>query len=493
MKPVRVAILLVLVAAVVATVTWRSQWFFMHNKVTFLLNQRRFDEAIQLIESLDRKDLDHPRTVFLQVKALAITGEFRGAVLAAAATRQVPDPEMLYWLALSQHQLGETGAAAETARRFLDSNGRLPAGSQKIVRALAGSEKVLDAPNQDALEFRLLFPIEKAVYLGLAGLHQWQIGRLDTAAQLIRDAFMLENRNPVLLVEGSKALALVGDVQSAQMFWDYANRKSIIALLDDLLRMYQNFQTVSLTLNSDDLARGGRKVDVARAVAWAAGEFAKEQTGTDPTTVTALMDKLLEDYPYDPVLQVRQAALLENIGDIDGAYKLYRDVHLKNPSFMVLVRMLTLQQTSEQEFTQQTAELMQSLNPLAALMPSQLRVENGKINDHFIHFQGHGTTTGTVELEEQGTYMLTVVAKGERAGGKWPLVKVYIDEEPAGLSYISREIWDCYNISIPLEAGPHTIELAYEETDSTSADIVKNRSLYLRSIYLTLRGIANVR
>src|SRR5690606_35015467 len=144
----------------------------------------------------------------------------------------------------------------KTANEFLGTSEKLPAASPRIIRALAGTVPIVEPPNKDALEFRLLFPVEKAVYLGLAGLHQWQIGRLDTATQLLRDAFVLDNRNPRFLAEGAQALALVGDVNSAQMFRDCSENGSITPLFDELHELYRSLQSISLPLNSGDLARG---------------------------------------------------------------------------------------------------------------------------------------------------------------------------------------------------------------------------------------------
>jgi hypothetical protein len=327
------------------------------------------------------------------------------------------------------------------------------------------------------------------VYLGLAGLHQWQIGRLDNATQLLRDAFVMENRNLKFLTEGAQALALVGDVNSAQMFWDYSENGSIKPLFDELQELYGSFQSVSLTLNSDDLARGGRKIDVARAVAWAATSYAREEPGAGEQ-FPGLIESLVEEYPYDPVLQVHKAALLESLRDADNALDIYHKVQQKNPSYIVLVRMMNIQSVNPDEFAQQSADFMQALHPVAELLPADLRVENGRRERQNIVFRGSGITTGTIEVEERGSYMITTVARGSMADGKWPLVLVKLDGEPAGVIYVCRQTWDCYSLPVMLEPGSHTLELMFgNSVEQTNAD----KTLRLKSLYITLTGVAYVR
>lgn len=489
MKPVRLTIILVILFGALAVVAWRSQWFFLHNKATYLLNQRQFEEATDLIARLDARRPDNPRTDFMEVKAATITGDFEKALNVAGNAKRVADAEMLYWLAVAQYQTGNAAEASQTARKFLESGDRMRGASQTIASALAGEARITDASSRNTLDFRLLFDVEKAVYLGLAGLHHWEIGRLDSAAQLLRDAFILGNRNPRFLFDGAHVLALTGDVQSAQMLWDYAGYETVGPLHSKLHQQYSEFQGRSLNLDSDDLARGGRKIDVARALAWVMGLAIKENPEMATSGSLEMMDSLLEEFPYDPVLQVRKAELLEAEGKPELALPVYREVYEKNPSFNVLVRMMAIEGQTGDEIARGSEEFMVELSPVKTIRPDDWEQVDGTVQTYDITLGNDGATTGTFELGEPGSYILTFVAKASSGGKPWPGLQILIDNEVAGVKYICRDTWDTYSLALPLEGGPHSIVLELIHPAETAV----NRSLSLQTLYLTLTGVTHAR
>lgn len=466
----------------------------MRNKIVFLLNQREFEEADAVLQRLTKNNPDDLRTQFLQTKTLTVSGRFKQAVEQSESTELVQSfPETLYWRALANYQIGNNREAGLNAKRFLQTKQSLLNGAGEIVEALAGESRILKPPDKDAGPFMLLFPVEQAVYTGLVASQQMEIGRLETAARLFRTAFMMDNRNRTMLYQAVKVNALVGYVEDAQMFFDYSKSKTALPLVEDLERSYKNFRIASLTLHNDDLPQGGRKIDVARALAWSAILYLQEDVEKHAPRVQSIVDSLVKEYPHDVVLQVRKAAMFRTLKNPAAAMSIYQNLQQKFPNYTVLVRMAGVEGASDAELSARSKEFMGNLNSVTFIPPSKMRAQGCVSNAEYVTFKQGGSASVVVSVKERGSYIIMIVARGIKSGGMWPLVKILVDDKFAGVTYIYRENWDCYTLTVPLEVGTHKLELVY---GNDMVDEIRNnagRGFSLRAIYVALTGVTDVR
>lgn len=278
------------------------------------------------------------------------------------------------------------------------------------------------------------------------------------------------------------------------MFFDFSRADSIQPLFENFKKAYNDYRIVSLTLHNEDLAQGGRKIDVARALAWAANVYIQENPDKHRQEVAEVMSELVREYPYDVVLQVRKAGMFEELKQYDSAYRIYQTLQRKFPNYTVLIRKSATQGLPDDEFTSQSEAFMRTLDFVSSVPINQVNAENGIRKSHYIAFHENGSAKTSMVVPQRGSYILMIIARGDRAAGIAPLVKVLVDDEVAGYVYIGREDWDCYTLTLPLEEGSHSFELEYDndEVEGEAADMV-NRSFYLRAIYVTITGVADVR
>lgn len=488
------AVFVLLLVIMLGLLGWGSRTFLMQNKVTFLLNQREFEQADAVLQRLVEHAPDDLRTMFLQTKTLTLSGKFKGAVeQSGSEALAAAYPEVLYWRALAEYHIGYNGIAAVTAEQFLQSKTNLPNGAGAIAKALADDSHILEVPDKDVLAFRQLFPVEQSVYTGLAASQQMEIGRLETAARLFRSAFILDNRNRKMLYQACKVNALVGYIEDAQMFFDYSKTESIVPLFEDFEEMLKGYRIASLTLHNDDLPQGGRKIDVARAFAWSANVYLQQDPEKHAPRISAVMGELTNEYPYDVVLQVRKAGMLKIMKNYEAALSIYQNLQQKFPNYTVLVKMAGVEGISEAELSARSDEFMDNLVSVTSLPLSQIRSRDSIRYTDYMEFKPAGSATATISVNERGSYIIMLVARGTHSGELWPLVEMYLDDNFAGVAYIFRKNWDCYTMTVPLEAGTHELKLVYDNDIDNKLSSNDEKGFSLRAVYVALTGVTDVR
>ncbi len=493
MKKSHIVWLALIALILAAVVLWISRDFFMQNKVVFLLNQRQFAAASEVLEEMEEDGKVSLKTQFLRVKTLTLLGDYE-----LAAGMKISDnarnayPEIYYWKALSEYELGRTEEAEQTVKKFVQTGQLLPNGAVDIASALAGERFLMEAPEVDKNPFRMLFPIEQAVYTGLAASQQMEIGRVETAAKLFRSSFILGNRNHALLSQACRASALVGYVGDAQMYFDYSGSDSILPLLEDFDKAYREYKNASLTLHSGDLAQGGRKIDVARALAWSANMFLKEDHQKHAPRVMGIINELVKEYPFDVVLQVQKASIHKHLNETETALSIYDNLFQKFPNYTVLVKMAVVAGASEEELSARSDAFMKNL-PSVISAPFRGGKPTSDGEDTLQRKLDPGESVrATITVEERGSYIIMIVGKSSNSGKTSTLIKMFVDDTFIGVAYVFRKNWDCYSVTVPLEAGSHKLELLHDDELMTEVGKRTNSVVSLRAIYVALTGVANV-
>lgn len=472
---------LVIIALVVVSL-WLGRGFFQRNHITYLLNQGEYDQALVELGQLKSRSDERPKTRFLETKALVLTGDYgRALEVSASESLWKQEPRTLYLRALAQYHLGMDEEAQESAQQFLQTDTKLPYGGLNIVRVLAGEPVVLEPQDRNAFPFRMLFQPERAAYVAIVADQQLDIGRLDLAARQFKEAFLLGNRNSTMAVEAAKVCALLGDAHAARMFYDHAKIPGIEPVFEALWQRHQSGSEVALSLQSEVHDIGSRRIDVARAVAWAANIMLQENASRQ-AHVEEVMAMLLEEYPYDPVLIAHEAEMYVALGNADEARSRYEALQERTPSYETLLRLFALENLSEDEITSRGAAFLRELKPEGILDAAELDVVEGSKHLHFIRLDGGGVVSGELDIADRGTYNVSVIARpGDDHQPR--LLGVSVNGEVYGLIYAWREDWDCYTLPVALETGEHLLELQYGDEASTDTD-----ALFIRSVYVTGAG-----
>src|SRR5690606_24990616 len=149
-----------------------------------------------------------------------------------------------------------------------------------------------------------------------------ELGHHDLAARMFDRAFLLGNRNPVSLRRAALVSVLVGDVQSAKMYADFAGPDAMEEISAELVRRYGKSGQTKLSLQGEDMSAGQRRVDFARALTWVAAQTG--ETAGD-VQVTSLTQHLMESYQNEPVIKLNSADMLARAGETSEARTLYQD------------------------------------------------------------------------------------------------------------------------------------------------------------------------
>ncbi len=468
---------------------WQARFFFLQNKVTFLLNQKQFEDATALVSRLSQQDPHNHRTQFLQIKTMTLNGNYREAAKGKVARQVIDrDPEVLYWQSLANWQLSNDQQARQLAQSFLDSGETLPdQASMLIAQSLAGRKKSLPDPASTSHGFRLLFPVEQAVYLAIVSKRELELGRVEKAAELAARAFGLGNRNNATLLNGAEASAIAGTGGQAEMLLAFSGSKSVKPLYEKLLTAYEQSNAAARTIHDQDVAGRGGRLDLARALSWAATAYLSEDVTGNMYPVLRVMAELQQEYPYDRVITIRMAVVLETLERYNEAYSLYRKLYLDAPNLVVGLRMWALEALPEPLVTDNIKAFMEPLEVLDVITTQGLAGDGFATKSDFIVFDESGSADFQVKIAESGSYTLTFIARGDKAGDNWPLVKVMVDNEFVKYVYVRREAWDCYSLDLILDSGAHAVEFEYVNGD-TPAGGSEMRTLSLRSIYVTKPG-----
>lgn len=466
---VRVTVLACILIAVLIIVGWNARSFFRLNHVDFLLNQRQFDEGLALLDRVNQGVASNPRGDLLRSKALTLIGDYDAAISAADAALSAEgssNAEALYWMAVAQFQNGQTTASQQNAARFLSTGEELPNGTIAIAGALSGESALADIPAADSSPFRMMFPVEQATYLALVAMQQAELGHFDQAGRVHERAFVLGNRNAKSLHNAAIVSALIGDVHAARMYADFAGPTTLESLRDELKLRYGQAGQAKLTLQGEDVSPGRRRVDVARALAWAESELLKENVISAQQT-NETFARLLQDYSNDPVVKLCQADAFLFQGRASDALRIYKGLQDSDPTLATEIRLANLTGGGDRaDLVSAVQPFLNKLNSVEVIHPDNEASRDGTPVQPIVQaISGDQPTTITLKVETRGSYLISIMGRTNNRVGKWPLLYVKSGGETVGLCYISNEDWRVYSIKILLDAGKHLVELSFYQDD----------------------------
>ena len=97
----------------------------------------------------------------------------------------------------------------------------------------------------------------------------------------------------------------------------------------------------------------------------------------------------------------------------------------------------------------------------------------------------NGNIADDVNFSMEGTYTLEVTAKGNFAGGAWPIMEVWIDQTVVETFTVDSSSWAVYTIEVYVTSGTHEVAVAFTNDYYIPP---QDRNLYVDKVTITEAG-----
>lgn len=465
-----VAIGLVGAAALALLIFWLIQFVFLPNHIRFLINQRQYEPALEKAARLMDGPTNIARVNALQTQALVLNGEAGAAINRGrrAAEQGQLGAEGFYWLSIASYQQGLKEQSVQDARRFLSDKIQLPNGANRLARALAGGDAILDVPDPDGTPFRMMFPLEQAVYMGLSARQNLSAGQATAAAILSRGAFVRGNRNPQLLEYGALACVLAGDVDGAQLCLSATSASASLLLprLAQLREKRWGAGAPRLSAYAAAASGGISAMEVARAEAWVLSQAVAEKGAMDEPVYQTLQS-LQNQFPEDIAIRLSVARAREAAGDGDAARGIYAAVYDTHPSLDLWLKLFGTD-LPPARVMENAEKFFDKLKPVAVVPSARLRLETEK--DERPGAPAEQRLVSDVEVPAGAAYRVALILRSTAAYPHGPL---YVQRSEDGLweaASVTGPHWQLCQYEIELEPGPLLLRLRTAPPFSSSGN-----------------------
>ena len=99
--------------------------------------------------------------------------------------------------------------------------------------------------------------------------------------------------------------------------------------------------------------------------------------------------------------------------------------------------------------------------PLTVKAPDFTLLPEGSLKDGICSFWTRGQAACVIDVAQPGTYSFIIVARGDFAGGEWPVMRVLRDGQPVLRTEVSSTNWAPYTFELELEPGQHELAMAF--------------------------------
>jgi len=455
-------------ALIVLLIGWSSLFGLRRNHVKFLLNQKQFPAALKELHDLQARRPDDGELLALRVKTLVLLGLYNEAVQIAPATHRTTalagDGD--YWLAIALFQHGDQSVSQNIAERSLTSRRRLHGASSQLAAALADPHVILEMPDENALAFKLLFPVEQATYYALAAARQAEQDRAEVAARLLHKAFARGNRNPESMRLGVMVASQAGDYGAAETYLHFIPEEQKPAIWKDMLNSRNTGAgRPRLQLSSGPAPGKIGPVQRARAIAWAS-----VHSLGDPAQSSATLNRLRTEYSDDPVLEFFNAEKLWQQGNKPAARAAWQKVWNDQQSLQLLLRIKQTAKSSSADTLQPHSEIwkfIESTDPMQIHRFPAGSQPSGDRKD-YVAISVHQPASLTTDIPQRGNYKFTILAANRKTSAPM-LLRLDVDQQPVAAFLVeSSADYALYQAQQELDAGQHDLDL-YAVSDKAPA------------------------
>lgn len=473
-------LVLALVAIVVGMQALKLRTRLSLNKAVYLMNQQQWNQAEQQLERVRKIDVSNEEA--LRQYALVLVAQKRYDEALAVLGKATADAETAFARGVCEFQTGnERAAKASFAYAAGTTHNKLPAQLRILATvAASGFEEQMD------IEQMQTDPPEHPAYIVLVssfgGRALFNGGNFAAAGVLLEQALLLGDKNPVTRSYAVAAFAAAGNFSQAEYAADYGTvpltlreaRSVAVKRQDDLPA-----RSVSLEAASD---AAETSANLQRALLWT-------EKQSLPTTATEELQSLasgtlalMHARKYDLHAALLYGEVLEKLGHDREAFKHYANMLQLEPTYIAKLRANNLtgkkRPVTPVEFVSPDAYV-------AYIEASTMAVTNSMLQNGHVAFFSRSSAMATVEVPDEGTYRLNIVARGDRAFGLWPVCTIHVDGEPADRIYVNRDSWDCYSIVAKLRAGRRQIRLEYTNNSDRLLSQDEDRNLYVAGVLVS--------
>ncbi|MCX7019558.1 MAG: tetratricopeptide repeat protein [Candidatus Sumerlaeota bacterium] len=478
-----------LLAVLAAAQIWPARAFFMINKAHYLMNQAKWDKARGILKSVLAIQPGNDEACHLLAWADMHLGDYEGARNLLETLDASPDKE--YGIALASYQLDLTSSAVLHFRGAVSREGGRLTSSRKQLAAMAAGElsesmssELLSSSNAG------LQPLDEMLKNSIEGRILFRRSEFTEAEPRLARALEMGDRTSDTLLLACAANAALGNYPRAKWYADHSPNILAFypALAEKLTHASDRF--TSRTFSTYMAARFAElRRHMVEARLWARLRGA-EQAGTTEALEQTLdeTERLVAAKPASLTPGILLAESLEATGRYRDAYLQYESLYNRQPCYALLLRMRDLAGDIPEIKAARAAFIMD--------VPSAIHVSAGEMNstsgllrrDHMALFNS-GSVTVMVEIPVQGYYRINVIARGDRAEGLNPLMKITVDDQTPEHIYVAREGWDCYAVTRYLGQGTHRVEMEFLNDNRNRAANDDDRNLYLGGLIVSRTGV----
>jgi flagellar biosynthesis regulator FlaF len=455
------------------------------NKAQYLANQADYHGAEELLEYVVgcRPEHEYAREVYAEVELCV--GNYAEAERLLVGLR--PTPRVVLERAICAY---ETDREDEAARilNTLPTSTPLAVEDSRIEFLIRGAKLVLNGeiPESTFLELspsglaiayqRFLRSIQSRAALAL--------GEFESARVFAEKAFAKKDRNSYVRRLAVILNAAAARFDKARYYADALSYPQFdwTAVLQKIQQLQNELTTQTVALEASKLMLE-RQAVLQAAYAWALAQKSIDSGDAEGLSlaleqITPVCTRLAQKLKY-PLLR---ADILAAAGMPERAYKSLSELSSSHLSYPIVLRMTAL----AGELPDQAVEAFRQYHNLVRYVAaSDLQTSGAKTRDGYLAFYTNGSAQTMIEIPASATYFIVVTARGDRAFGLSPLVRLSVDGKQIDSLYIAHDDWNTYEVAIYLEKGMHSLQLDYINNSERLPSNDEDRNFYLHNIMIT--------
>lgn len=489
---IRRTLALIIVVAVIVYAGAKAmqlRTFFANNHAEYLINRGDYDAALAELSALDKAKRGSARTGALAARASLGAGRYE--VTTGGLTANGGSPTQKFYAAVAAYESGQNAYAARLFRETTTASGNgLPDNLRTLATFAAdyltsGAGAGLPDPEPPRDKIALM------LWHSMSGCAELSAGRARTAAVHFDSATALGAKSPQVRDLHAVAWALAGDFARAQRPVDYTDERptsETYARLSEMIKaLFPGKASLAITRDSAETnLEFQQAADLARY--WCGARAALDSQASESINAQfGFLRGFLDQHPENVRAGLLLGDLLEQSGDLRGAYQQFEQSYQRHPTYSALLHLKSLSGDSP-EWSGREGEYRDSPSVVAKIEAAELVTSQTSLRNDHLAFLTRSSASTEFNVPVRADYEITLISRGDRAFGISPVALVQIDGENSPRLYITSDSWDCYSIHQTLGKGRHQISIDYRNNSDRLLSQAEDRNLYVKSVIISMAG-----
>jgi hypothetical protein len=393
--------------------------------------------------------------------------------------------DALFDLAVCEYELGNNKQARELFSRYYAKSVQLLNSQPELIAiSESASSGFLSQPDVDPVQIAASdYPVLPLLYESFSGRSAFRLHHYRSAATHLDKAFELNDANPELPIIAAAANAAAGNFSKAQFYADTSDNG--YTRIESLLQL-ETREMTSRTLTAEESGSVAEsQFALIRALSWVNFKARHDKHKASAFDLQQIAD-LLTIAPFDLKTNLLYADALADEGLLREAYLHLSVIQERQWCFAANLRQRWLSgMRNVPPFTPaEGADL-----PRIQIAAKDLATTDAVSRGDYLAFFSRSSARASFEIPNSDQYEITLAARGDRAFGLWPLVRIRMDDAVIGMIYVNREGWDLFSISAVLEKGTHTMNIEYVNNSVRLLSRAEDRNLYVSRIFVSKAGV----